>query len=256
MIQFPTNYKKDTQFVNSFMLDAVKAIMDAKEKRYPYSASQFDEVMQGLTSIEAEIQKAVNAMAAIKANKDLKSEITLEKMGAIADAAMAEKRAGVEKLMALCAGFGVKFSRDALPKLPSSGSSSDIQNVLQSLKGDIRMVLDAANNETFKAEYVRLVEFYQERDNSLAVYLLCGSEFIELYAASRKMSFSWTLADQWEAYKKFATEAQVSAADSAAVMGDFRLFVGEENPFPGNLVIVPQAVVMADRGYDYALSIA
>ena len=256
MINFPGGLNKDPKMPNMFIKDGVDAILSAFGRQRAYGGDRFEQIIEAVSQAEAMVQATVTQMGKIKANKELRPEIALEKMGALADAAQDQKKKDIQRIMYVAKEFGAKWTREALPKLPNTDNQAEQQTMIQALKGDIRMVLDAANVESFRQEYSKLVEFYQQRGNRLALWLLCGSDFIELYADTRKLAFTWTLADQWQAYKPFATDLQLEAADLAVLMHDFTLQPGGEKPFELRMAVtVPEAVVSIDRGFDYALGV-
>lgn len=256
MINFPESLNKDSKMANMFIKEGLDAILKALSRQNAYGGNRIDAILAELSRVEAMVQTAVTQMGKIKANQDLRPEIALEKMGALADAAREQKRKDIQKIMAMAKEFGAKWTREALPKIPNADNQAEQQAMIQALKGDIRMVLDSANEESFRQEHGKLVEFYQQRGNRLALWLLCGSDFIELYADTRKLGANWTLADQWQAYKPLATTLQIEAADMAVLMHDFSLQPGGEKPFElRQAVTVPEAVVSIDRGFDYALGI-
>ena len=256
MINFPANMHKNSEATNGFLKAAIEAIAAARSRQAFYGGNRFEQIISEIGQIETLVQGTVTQIGKIKADNELKSEIGLEKMGALADVARAKKKQTIDKIMKMCEDFGAKWTLEALPRMPKANNGAEQLGMIQGLKGDIRMVLDAASEKEFRDVYGKLVSFYQERGNSLAIWLLCGSDYIELYAGAMKPTLIWTLADQWQVYKSYASDLQQEAADLAALMSDYRLQPGGTKPFElRNIVTVPEALVMIDRGFDYALDI-
>ena len=256
MINFPESLNKDSKMANMFIKDGLEAILKAHSRQNAYGGDRFDQLFAEVSRADAAVQAAVTQIGKIKSNKEMRPELIHEKTGVLADVAREQKRKDVQKIIGMAKEFGAKWTREALPKMPNVDNQAEQQAMIQALKGDIRMVLDSADEKSFRQEYGKLVEFYQQRGNQLALWLLCGSDFIELYADTRKLDANWALADQWQAYKPFATDLQREAADLAELMGDDSLNNSpDSSKFDNRPMTVPQAVVSIDRGFDYALGV-
>ena len=258
--KYPKNLDSvNDTFLKPAMADLISLAENPVLKKW-WASIAVDTILKKIEDMETGVQRAVDQISAVYNNQDLKETVALGRIQEAASTAKEKKNQQVEELFNQISAAGARGVREAMPVLPSTADKPAQLAELGSLKMDIRMRLDVVEDDHFAAEYQRLMKFYHDRGNVLAVWLLCNSDFMELYVQSRKIPFGLTVADRWQVYKEYASSDQQWAAAVAGFMGDFSLEIGVARPDSLlqqviNETTFPGVVTEISRGYDWALNV-